>query len=252
MEPTIATEPTRITIPARREESSSDASPVRRHQAGNYRGREIAGTEAEKQFFGEDGLQVSDILDVLNPLQHIPFVSTLYRELTGDAISPAAKLAGGALLGGPLGLVTAIADTVMTQETGKGLTETAVAAVTGADTVQVAQAAPKRTVSDAELVDQLYPEAVANAEQKIAAERYASLAQEQKQADIEILPPSSPLALTPASVSVPAAGGSMTTAMQSRAMLDLYGASPSPQHRAYRDANMLGYLQAASSVNTVM
>lgn len=248
MEPTIVTEPTRITIPARREESSPDAPLVRRHQAGNYRGQEIAGTEAEKQFFGEDGLQVSDVLDVLNPLQHIPFVSALYRELTGDTISSAAKLAGGALLGGPIGLVTAIADTVITQETGKGLTETAVAAVAGGNAVQVAQAAPHRTVSEAEVVDQLYPESVASVEQKIAAERYASLAQKQKQADIEILPPS----LTPASVSVPAAGGSMTTAMQSRAMLDLYGASPSPQHRAYRDANMLGYLQAASSVNTVM
>lgn len=250
MEPIIATEPTRITIPARRFEAEEprDTPLVRRHQAGNYRGQEIAGTEAEKQFFGEDGLQVSDILDVLNPLQHIPFVSTLYRELTGDTISSAAKLAGGALLGGPLGLITAIADTVVTQETGKGLTETAVAAISGGDTVQVAQVAVKKTVSDADTVEQLYPDTVASAEQKIAAERYASLAQKQQQADIEILPPS----LTPASLSVPAAGGSMTAAMQSRAMLDLYGASSSPQNKAYRDANMLGYLQATSSVNTVM
>lgn len=250
MESGVATEPTRITIPARRADAGSwqDTPLVRRHQAGNYRGQDIAGTEAEKQFFGEDGLQVSDVLDVLNPLQHIPFVSTLYRELSGDTISPAAKLAGGAILGGPLGFVTALADTIVTQETGKDITETAVAAISGKDAVQVAQAVPQKTVSEAQVVEGLYPETVTAAEQKIAAERYASLAQKQKQADMEILPPS----LTPASVSVPASGGTMSAQMQSRAMLDLYGSSPVPQHKAYRDANMLGYLQATSSVNTVM
>ncbi|MGH6939664.1 hypothetical protein [Hypericibacter sp.] len=53
--------------------------------------------------FGDDGLTFDDVIDVVNPLQHIPVVSTVYRWLTGDTISPAAELAGGALYGGAIG-----------------------------------------------------------------------------------------------------------------------------------------------------
>lgn len=53
--------------------------------------------------FGDDGLTFADIIDIVNPLQHIPIVSTFYRKLTGDAIDPAIRIAGGALFGGPLG-----------------------------------------------------------------------------------------------------------------------------------------------------
>ncbi|MBT5663730.1 MAG: hypothetical protein HOJ06_00205, partial [Rhodospirillaceae bacterium] len=49
---------------------------------------------AQSAFFGEDGLTFGDVLDIINPLQHIPVVSTLYRELTGDEISPGARMAG--------------------------------------------------------------------------------------------------------------------------------------------------------------
>lgn len=59
--------------------------------------------------FGEDGLTFRDVLDVVNPLQHIPLIGTLYRKLTGDTIDPAMRIAGGALFGGPIG---AIASTV--------------------------------------------------------------------------------------------------------------------------------------------
>jgi len=53
--------------------------------------------------FGSDGLTFSDIIDVINPLQHIPVIGTLYRKLTGDVIDPATRIAGGALFGGPIG-----------------------------------------------------------------------------------------------------------------------------------------------------
>ncbi len=53
--------------------------------------------------FGKDGLSFRDLLDLVNPLQHIPGVSQLYRKLTGDEIKPAMALAGGALFGGPIG-----------------------------------------------------------------------------------------------------------------------------------------------------
>ncbi len=35
-----------------------------------------------------------DFIDVINPLQHLPIVSTLYRALTGDEISPQARAVG--------------------------------------------------------------------------------------------------------------------------------------------------------------
>ncbi|MBI2803279.1 MAG: hypothetical protein HYX63_23930 [Gammaproteobacteria bacterium] len=50
-----------------------------------------------------DGPSFSDVLDLVNPLQHIPIIGSLYRKLTGDVIAPAIRVAGGALFGGPLG-----------------------------------------------------------------------------------------------------------------------------------------------------
>ncbi|HEX2116212.1 MAG TPA: hypothetical protein VHM01_17550, partial [Alphaproteobacteria bacterium] len=56
---------------------------------------------------GKDELTFSDFLSVINPLQHIPVVSTLYRWVTGDTIKPAARVVGGALYGGPIGMISA-------------------------------------------------------------------------------------------------------------------------------------------------
>jgi hypothetical protein len=73
------------------------------------------------------GLTFGDLLDVINPLQHIPVVSTIYRRLTGDQMSPTAEIAGGALFGGVLGLVGSIADVLWTQATGKDFGNTVMA-----------------------------------------------------------------------------------------------------------------------------
>ena len=69
----------------------------------------------------DSAFSFADLIDVINPLQHIPLVSTLYRELTGDAISPAARVAGGALYGGPVGLIAALANDVVRAETGNDI-----------------------------------------------------------------------------------------------------------------------------------
>lgn len=58
---------------------------------------------------GTESLTFADLLDVVNPLHHIPVVGDLYREMTGDSISPQAKIAGGGLYGGPIGLATSVA-----------------------------------------------------------------------------------------------------------------------------------------------
>lgn len=50
-------------------------------------------------------LGFSDFIDVINPFQHIPIVSAIYRHITGDEISPVSEVAGGGIYGGPIGAV---------------------------------------------------------------------------------------------------------------------------------------------------
>jgi len=81
----------------------------------------------QTDLFGEDGLTFGDFLDVINPLQHIPIVSTIYRALTGDEISTGARLAGGTIYGGPLGLIGAVVNEAVQDATGRDVGETALA-----------------------------------------------------------------------------------------------------------------------------
>ena len=76
-------------------------------------------------FFGEDGFGWDDFLDLINPLQHIPIVSTIYRELTGDTISPGARILGGAIFGGPVGFAAALGNAAVEQVAGKDVGELA-------------------------------------------------------------------------------------------------------------------------------
>jgi len=69
----------------------------------------------------DEGFSFWDFLDVINPLQHIPVVNTIYREVTGDEIKAPAKLIGSAILGGPVGLAAAMVDTAIEDGTGKDL-----------------------------------------------------------------------------------------------------------------------------------
>lgn len=90
-------------------------------------------TTTAKSASEDDGLSFWDVLDVINPLQHIPLVSTIYRELTGDKIGDAARIAGGALFGGPIGLAAAGVDFAVKALTGKHMDEHMVAMVSGDD-----------------------------------------------------------------------------------------------------------------------
>ena len=65
------------------------------------------------KLFGDDGFNFRDVLDLVNPLQHIPVIGNLYRKLTGDVAAPAIRIAGGALFGGPLGAAFAAASVVL-------------------------------------------------------------------------------------------------------------------------------------------
>jgi hypothetical protein len=83
--------------------------------------------------WGEDGFTFGDLLDIVNPLQHIPVISQLYRELTGDDIGYAPQVMGGALFGGVIGLIASLINVIVDDETGKDIGEHAVAMLFGDD-----------------------------------------------------------------------------------------------------------------------
>ena len=64
----------------------------------------------------------SDFIDLINPLQHIPVVSNLYQQETGDTMGAVAKIAGAAVLGGPIGGAIALANEVVEAVTGNSVT----------------------------------------------------------------------------------------------------------------------------------
>ncbi len=70
-----------------------------------------------------------DFLDIINPLQHIPIVSTVYREITGDTIQPSMRVMGDILYGGVIGGMASIANAVIEQSTGKDVGETVMASL---------------------------------------------------------------------------------------------------------------------------
>lgn len=75
----------------------------------------------------EESFGFGDLLDMVNPLQHIPVLNSLYREMTGDAIRPSSRIIGGALFGGPLGAAGSLINVVVEEETGKDITGNAIA-----------------------------------------------------------------------------------------------------------------------------
>lgn len=68
--------------------------------------------------FGDDGFGFDDVLDAINPLQHLPIISTIYRAITGDQIDVAPRLIGGAIYGGFFGFLSAAVDAAVEGSTG--------------------------------------------------------------------------------------------------------------------------------------
>jgi hypothetical protein len=86
---------------------------------------------SNKLFFGPDGkFGWDDVLDIVNPLQHIPLVNIAYRHFTGDQINGSAELLGGVAFG-PFSALAAIADLAVKSTTGKDIGENVIAMLTG-------------------------------------------------------------------------------------------------------------------------
>ena len=76
---------------------------------------------------GEDEFSFGDVIDMINPLQHLPVVGMIYRKLTGDVIKPMSNIIGGAIFGGPVGAVSGVVNAVVQSTTGKDIAENAFA-----------------------------------------------------------------------------------------------------------------------------
>ena len=84
--------------------------------------------------FSDNGTSfLENLLDIVNPLQHIPVVSTIYRSITGDDIAPPARLIGGVLFGGPIGFASATASLFFEEASGGDLASHALALLNDSD-----------------------------------------------------------------------------------------------------------------------
>ena len=72
-----------------------------------------------------------NLLDIVNPLEHLPIIGTLYRAITGTHIGIPEKIAGDALYGGLWGAVSSVADAAFEAVTGKDFGSTVLAFFTG-------------------------------------------------------------------------------------------------------------------------
>lgn len=131
-----------------------DRETRREYAAKGIKWRVTDNPESDKLFFGKDGkLGWDDVLDLINPLQHIPLVNIAYRHFTGDEESGSAELLG-AIPFGPLATLGAIADLAIKSTTGKDIGENAIAMITGdhdhsAENLAQAKEAANTTTADA-------------------------------------------------------------------------------------------------------
>lgn len=78
------------------------------------------------------------LLDVVNPLQHLPIIGTIYRAITGEKLDAVEKIAGDTLYGGLWGAVTSVADVAFEGLTGKSFEDTAIALFKGDGKTKIA------------------------------------------------------------------------------------------------------------------
>lgn len=110
--------------------------------------------------FGKDGFSFWDFLDIINPLQHIPVVSTVYRAITGDTIDPGSRIAGGGLFGGPIGVAVSLVGAMVEESTGRDPGDHALAML-GIDLGPTDKSEPAIQVAEAPPTDRVPPELVA-------------------------------------------------------------------------------------------
>ena len=188
------------------------------------------GTNGAGFFSSAGGPSFKDVLDTINPLQHIPVVSGIYEQLTGDTASPAAKLAGGTLLGGPLGFMTSLFDVIFEQQTGHSIGGALVASLKGDDSTQVASAASPTPVQTANAADDMDDTNSAAPVTPVSATATPGPSASTNTQQVAML--------NAATIASPDAD---------QQVLSLYGNQNSSAHASYRKAQLLPYLKDVNS-----
>ena len=121
-----------------------------------------------------------DLIDMINPLQHLPIVSTIYRNLSGDQIGIGPRVIGGALWGRVGGFVAGIVNSVVERFTGKDIGDHIYSAIWGKpDGTAVAQAPKPMPRSSAPAVAEATPVPIplSDGEKKsLESERHSAIA----------------------------------------------------------------------------
>lgn len=95
---------------------SAEGGPKSPENALNLKATDTSPADNPDSSFG-----FFDLLDIINPLQHIPIVGTIYRHITGDEIGSVAQVIGGGVFGGPIGAAAGLASAIVTRETGEDI-----------------------------------------------------------------------------------------------------------------------------------
>lgn len=83
-----------------------------------------AGATDTATAFSDGGVPgFGDVLDIVNPLQHIPVVSQYYRDWTGDDMGYISQVAGGAFWGGGVGIAASFVNLGLTSVMGQSPTQ---------------------------------------------------------------------------------------------------------------------------------
>lgn len=101
---------------------------------------QTAEVKGEEDFFDH-------LLDVINPLQHLPIIGSIYRATTGDQLGAVEKIAGDALYGGLWGAAAAVADVAFEAITGKSVENTVLAWFDDGDDTNTSLASIENTVT---------------------------------------------------------------------------------------------------------
>jgi hypothetical protein len=106
-------------------DAAKDAEPIKTQTAKH-----------EGFLWDKKDFSFEDVLDLINPLQHIPLISSMYRESTGDTIGAVPRVLGDALFGGGLvgaaiGAASALVNVAVEAVTGKDVGGTMMALLSG-------------------------------------------------------------------------------------------------------------------------
>jgi len=148
--------------------------------AASGKGDPAASKPAEKPSSGlklwdGDGFDIHDVLDVINPLQHLPIISSIYRSEVKDEIGAVPRLLGsmlygGGLIGAVVGVATALVNIVVEHETGKDLGQHIYTAIfgEGAGTRRTTQLAKPKAGAAAAALAAKPPESKSSGTEKTA------------------------------------------------------------------------------------